>query len=103
MTRKIEPVGTIKTNPNGYKRIKVQLEDGTCTWRFLHHVNWEKVHHRKIGAGERIRFLDGDRGNCKTSNLAITTIGQISPAKEKARLEARIEEMQARLKELEGK
>jgi len=51
---------------------------------------------------ERVRFVDGDRSNFEDpDNLDVYRIRQASVAKRKARIEARIDELQAQLIELE--
>lgn len=96
MASKQMPVGTKKQNPNGYWRIKT--EDGS--WRFLHHVNIEKELGRPLGAGERVTFKDGDRGNCDPNNLVVRLVGNTSPGKRRAHLEAKLQEIVAELEHL---
>lgn len=69
------PVGSVVTNKEGYKLIKVR-EKGTQweRWQFLHRKVWEDAH-GKLPEGAMITMLDGDKGNCSLSNLRLITKG----------------------------
>ena len=71
-----KPVGTICTDSDGYRRIKVrEPRPGEPTgsgnresWPFLHVYTWEK-RHGPLPVGHVVCFKDGDRSNCALKNL----------------------------------
>jgi hypothetical protein len=70
------PVGTVKTDPEGYLRIKIREGKkgeaygfgNTKIWPLLNRHVWEQVH-GPIPIGHAIVFKDGDRTNCEIGNL----------------------------------
>ncbi len=64
------PVGTIRTNPEGYKDIKVA--DGMRQWKLLHRINWE-AENGSIPKGMVLIFKDNNRENCEVENLELLT------------------------------
>ncbi len=71
-------------------------------WELTHRLTAERQIGRPLEYDERVRFIDGDRSNFDDpDNLDVHRIRQASTAKRKARIEARIDELQAQLNELE--
>lgn len=89
-------VGDTRVAPNGYHYTRT-----TTGWELTHRLVAEKELGRALTPEERVRFIDGDRSNRDPDNLEVYEIKQASKEKKKARIEARIEELQAQLQELE--
>jgi HNH endonuclease len=89
-------VGSTRVAPNGYHYTRIQ--DG---WVLTHRLNIERHMGRKLNYDERVKFKDGDRNNTDVSNLEVFTVKKGSNEKKRARLEARIEDLQAQLAELD--
>jgi len=72
------PIGTIKTDCDGYLRIKVaNAAPGEATgygnmkvWPLLQRHVWQE-HHGAIPDGLMVAFKDGDRTNCAIENLVL--------------------------------
>jgi hypothetical protein len=69
------PVGTVRTNADGYLRIKIAAEsDGKGAsdkaWEFVHRRVWEKAR-GPIPPGHRIWWKDGNHKNCALENLEL--------------------------------
>lgn len=90
-------VGDKRVAPNGYHYTK--CEGG---WRLTHHLIMEKKLGRPISDNERVVFLNGKRSDLRPDNLAVREKGTSSLRQRKARIEARIEELQAELREIEA-
>jgi len=67
------PVGTVVTNTEGYKLVKV-CEEGRQRdkWKFLHRQVWEAAN-GPVPDGCMIIFRDGDNSNCDLDNLRCVT------------------------------
>lgn len=89
-------VGDTRTAPNGYHYTRT--ESG---WRLTHHIIAEESLGRRMETSERAVFHDGDRTNLDPSNIVVKPKGRSSSDARRARLEARIEELQAELAELD--
>lgn len=89
-------VGDKRWSPNGYHYTR--CEEG---WRLTHHLIAEKNLGRRLQSGERVKFVDGNKKNFAPDNIAVTKMGQGSLNRRKAQLEARIEELQAELHDVE--
>jgi hypothetical protein len=80
---------------NGYHYIRT--ENG---WRLEHHVIAEKALGRLLRENEMARFADGNRDNLKPDNIIVVEKGRSSLRRRKAQIEARINELQAELDEI---
>lgn len=89
-------IGDTRVQPNGYHNTRT--ENG---WRLTHRILVEKSLDRPLREGERVRFIDGDRTNLNPENLEVYQALEASKAKRRATLEARIDDLQAQLEELE--
>jgi len=98
---KNKPVGSERIAPNGYHYIKVQNADGTTQWRFKHHMAMEKYLGRPLREDERVSFVTGNKADFSEENLVLSIKGTKSNARRKAQIEARIQELQAQLEELD--
>lgn len=87
--------GDTRIAKNGYHYTKV---DGR--WRLTHHLVAEKTLGRALVQGERVTFKDNDRTNFKPNNIKVTQTGGSSLSRRAAQLEARIQELQAELDEI---
>jgi hypothetical protein len=90
-------VGATRVSPNGYHYTKTKSRG----WIATHRLVVERHIDRRIRPGERIRFLDGDKENRSIDNLELYQTKKPTTASRQARLEAKIEELQAELEELE--
>src|SRR5215831_14713380 len=90
------PIGSETVAQNGY--IWVRTERGM---RYKHHVVAEQKFHREIDSKlEMVFFIDGDKNNFDPANIDVKPRTAKSPATRRARIEAKIEELQAELEEL---
>lgn len=95
--RKSKP-GDTRIAPNGYHYTRTERG-----WELTHRLTAAKRIGRPLGYDERVRFIDRDRSNyADPSNLDVYKVREASTAKKRARLEARIEELQSQLSELEA-
>lgn len=90
-------VGDTRWSANGYHYTRT--EDG---WQLTHRLVAVDKLGRDLTPEERVRFVDGDRSNIDPDNIEVYEIRQASKAKKRARIEARIAELQAQLQELDG-
>jgi hypothetical protein len=67
MRGEVSVIGETRVTQNGYHQTRT--EDG---WRYTHHLVAEEALGRKLQAGERVRFIDGDRNNRGVLNLEVT-------------------------------
>lgn len=88
--------GDTRIAPNGYHYTRTK--EG---WQLTHRIVVERKLGRGLEPDERVRFKDGNRDNIEATNLEVYKIRQGSLQKRKARIEARIEELQIELKEIE--
>lgn len=97
MKGKMSDSGDTRISPNGYHYTRVK-----GGWELTHRLMYEKhVLKRKLVDGEQVRFRDRDRTNLKLENLYLHQVVKGTTGKRIAILKARIEELQAQLKELE--
>ena len=89
-------VGDTRWSPNGYHYTRTE-----AGWQLTHRVVAEKMMGRPMLEIERIRFRDGDRRNLDPSNIEVYITKESSSAKKRARIEARIADLQAQLEDLE--
>ena len=89
-------VGDTRWSKNGYHYTRT-----STGWELTHRLVAEKQLGRNLTPEERVRFIDGDRTNIDPDNIQVYEIRQASKEKKKARIEARIEELQAQLEELD--
>jgi hypothetical protein len=93
---KAAPEGSTYVSQNGYHYTK---RNGRFTATHVL-IAQDKLLGRPIQPHERIRFKDGDKTNLDPNNLEVTIKGTSSLKTQKARLEARIQEFQAQLDEV---
>jgi hypothetical protein len=87
--------GDTKTARNGYHYTRTEDR-----WRLTHHIVAETKLGRSLKESERVTFKDRNRKNLDPDNLIVVVKGATTVARERARLEARIAELQAQLREL---
>jgi hypothetical protein len=92
---KASKVGDTKVSPNGYHYTR--MPDG---WQLTGRVIAAEKLGRALKSNERVRFLDGNQLNLDPDNIEVRET-KVTNGTRKARLEARIEELQAKLAELE--
>jgi hypothetical protein len=90
-------LGDERTSKNGYVYVKT-----TTGWELKHRLAAEKVIGRKLADNERVTFKDGNRDNLMPDNLVVSIIKGKSSKAKRARLEAKIEELQAELETLDA-
>lgn len=83
-------VGAKTVNKNGYEQIKTK--DG---WIGTHVFLMEEKLGRRLGSGERVRFIDGDRTNLCIDNLEVYYLKSGSLRRQLSSLDERIRELQA--------
>jgi HNH endonuclease len=76
------PIGTERYRASegtkGLVRVKVGSRGKRSQqWRPKHQVVWERANGRKVPAGFRVIFRDGDKRNFDPANLALRTPGEI--------------------------
>lgn len=89
--------GDTRVAKNGYHYTRTKEK-----WELTHRLIVEEQLGRPLDWDERVRFLDKDRSNLDPDNLEVYKVKQASIDKKKARIESRIEELQAQLDELEN-
>jgi hypothetical protein len=67
------PVGTVVTQGDGYKKIKVADPD---QWEYIHRLTWEAAH-GPIPDTHAITFIDGNPDNCALENLECIHRGEL--------------------------
>jgi hypothetical protein len=90
-------VGDTRVSPNGYHYTRTK--DG---WELTGRLVGAKKLGRALLPTERVRYEDGNRLNNDPDNVIVYTVRESSNAKKRARLEAKIEELQAQLDELDA-
>ena len=88
-------VGDTYTAANGYHYTRTK--DG---FRLTHHILAEKLLGRPLRSNEMVRFVDGDKKNLTIKNVKVIEKGRSSLRRRKAQVEARIQELQAELDEI---
>lgn len=95
------PIGSTRVAPNGYHYTKVEdAGDGKPGWRLTHHLVAEKKIGRKIQSDERVSFHNGKRADMRPENIRVSKKGSTSVHRRKAQIEARINELQAELDDI---
>lgn len=97
MRGKKSKTGTTRVAPNGYHYTKVKDK-----WKLTHHIVMEKKLGRRLKNNERVYFVDGDRTNLAADNLEVRAVKAKTKESVRARLEAKIEDLQAQLEELDA-
>lgn len=64
-----KPVGTIRTNVDGYLEIKIA--EGINKWRLLHREVWKQHHGAYPPRGYALIFKDNDKTNVEINNLQL--------------------------------
>ena len=88
-------VGSETVNADGYTYTKT--EKG---WRLKHHIIAEKKLARALKTSERVYFIDGDRSNLVSDNIAIARKGSSSRARRIEALRQAIDDKMVELEEL---
>lgn len=88
-------VGDTKISPNGYHYTRTP-----SGWELTGRYIAAQKLGRALKSNERIKFLDNDQLNLDPDNIEVREVKASNGAR-KARLEARIEELQAQLADLE--
>jgi hypothetical protein len=90
-------VGAVRWSPNGYQYTRTKHG-----WELTHRLIAEKTLGRKMKPTERVRFKDNNRKNLDPDNIEVYETSKGTPHKKRARIEARIAELQAELEDLGG-
>jgi hypothetical protein len=91
-------IGDENVSANGYTYVRT-----AAGWRLKHHLVAEKKYGRMIDTTkDQVVFLDKDRTNFDAANIEIRAKNIGSDAKRRARILAKIEELQAELEELDA-
>lgn len=88
--------GATRVAANGYHYTKKGGQ-----WYLTHHLVAQKKLGRALKPEERAIFRDKDKTNFDPDNIVIEIKGKATIAKERARLQARIDELQAQLTDLD--
>lgn len=92
------PLGYERVAQNGYHYIKTPTG-----WRLKHHIIAEEKLGRVIDTKiETVKFVDRNRDNFDPDNIIVEPKKGVTREAKKARIQSRIEELQAQLDELEG-
>lgn len=88
-------VGDTMVNVNGYHNTR------TATgWRLTHQLIAEEKLGRPLDETEMVKFFDSDRSNLDPDNIVVIKKGKTSLRKQKAILEAKIEDLKGKLDEI---
>lgn len=88
--------GDTRWSPNGYHYTRLEKK-----WELTHRILAEKKLGRPLADDERVTFQDNDRTNLTVENIVVRKKNIVSNASRRARLEARIEELQAQVEALD--
>ncbi len=88
-------IGDTRTALNGYHYTRT-----ASGWESTHRLVLQKKLGRPISTAERVRFLDGDRGNLDPENLEVYKVREASTQTKIARLEVKKDEIMSELLEL---
>lgn len=89
-------VGETYVAVNGYHYTKTEDK-----WRLTHHLIAEKhILGRPLNENEMVRFKTNNKQDLRPENIEVVIKGKHSLRKRKAQLEARIEELQGQLDEV---
>jgi len=92
------PVGTVIINKNGYSQTKT--EEG---WKGTHIIILEEKLGRKLLAGERAKFVDGDKSNLHPDNIVLADPSNARSIHAKiAKLQAEVDDRLQRIKDLKS-
>lgn len=87
------PEGSTYVSANGYHYTK-----SGGTWRLTHHlIAEEHILKRPVSENELVRFKSNNKLDLRPENIEIVVKGTQTLARRKAQLEARIEELQGQL------
>lgn len=89
-------IGATRVAANGYHYTKT-----VGGWRLTHHIIAEEKYGTPVTSQHLVRFVDGKRTNLKPSNIEVVPRGRSSLRRRRAILEARIEDLQEELAEVE--
>lgn len=89
-------VGSTRVAPNGYHYTRTDKK-----WELTHKLVAETTLGRSLHTDERCRFRDRDRTNLKPDNIEVYKTKTRTVGKRRAVLQARIEELQAELADLD--
>lgn len=92
MRGKKSSVGDTRLSPNGYSYTRK-----VNGWLLTHRILVEEDLGRPLRYDERVSFRDGNRANLSLGNLEVRKVKESTKGKKRARIEARIEELQAQL------
>jgi hypothetical protein len=90
--------GQTRVAPNGYHYTRTPDRGWQLTGRLIA----EKKLGRLLRPDERVRYKDNDRNNLSPDNILVTVKVPVSGSTKRARLEAKIAELQAQLEELDA-
>jgi len=91
----IANIGDTMVNALGYHNTRV-----ATGWRLTHHLVAEQILQRPLTANDTVRFKDGNRTNLEPDNIEVLKKHTGSLRRRKAILEAKIEDLQAQLDEV---
>lgn len=91
-------VGDTRTSPNGYHYTRTP--DG---WELTGRIIGAQIMGRKLTSDERIKYKDNNRLNNTPENIEVYTKKPSSAATQKAKLEAKMEDIRAQIEQLEAK
>lgn len=93
---KAAQVGDTRISPNGYQYTRTDSR-----WRLSHHIAMERILGRPLREDERVVFVTDNKLDFSEQNLRVEIQGRGSLRRRKAQLEARIQELQAQVAEIE--
>lgn len=89
-------VGDTRTSPNGYHYTRTE-----AGWQLTGRLVAAEKLGRDLKDNERIRYVNGDRTDLSPTNIEVYETRERSKAARRARIMARIEELQAELDSLD--
>lgn len=89
--------GDTRTSKNGYHYTKTKTK-----WELTGRLIGGKKLGRPLLDTERIKYVDNDRTNLSEDNIEVYVVREAGQAKRRARIEAKIEELQNELEELDA-
>jgi HNH endonuclease len=84
--------GDIRVAKNGYHYTRT-----VSGWRLTHHIMAEQLLGRPLHADEIVRFKDANRKNLEADNIIVVKKGAATAERTRARLIARVAELEAQL------
>lgn len=88
--------GETRISPNGYHYTRTKVK-----WELTGRLVAGKARGFPLTKSERVRYLDGNPLNLEPENIEVFEVKRKSPKSQKARLEAKLEDLQAQLDLLE--